>query len=609
MLENQKRLNIIATGHPAVNELIGTEPIPEDMKSDRVWDQVRQWFTNCSPHVPGHSKCHEGVREATSVTPSRLVDVMAGEGRDQIRLTVSPKEREPLPYITLSYSWGGVDQDKLHLLRKDTLKAYQERIPDEHLPVLFKDAIDVVRRLNFRYIWIDAYCIIQQDPDDFQIEAARMGEIYRHAALNIAAGGAQNINSQLIGHRDPTLVNICQIRLDWENLAVQVGRSSDKPNWSVGSYFVFGANYIQGEILETPLNRRAWVLQEQQLSPRILHFGKNQVFWRCWGELGEMPQACEAFPKGTPVAPGFQRAHQFGLQTVLPENVRQTMGLDMHQQWDQLVMAYARCNITLETDRLVAISGLAASFAKVLNQDNSDYAAGLWRCGLPLSLCWQVDVFPLTWGEPPSRYKKFVAPSWSWASVKSYIRFPDPVGIKALLEQGFEVKCLCSDDFEITMEHVSRENPYGQVKSGQISFSGCVVPGTKLTWVWNPRKDETRGPTRNVALCFAPFPVALLCTFDDMDDYETRKRRGFGWPFIFKTQGIELIPLYDLDNPTDPTKSLLNGLVVVRERQGANIFSRIGTFRSFNGVHKFHTGSTTLNLYHAMEICDEIILI
>lgn len=41
------------------------------------------------------------------------------------------------------------------------------------------------------------------------------------------------------------------------------------------------------------LNKRAWVLQERVLSPRIIHFTEEQIFWECgqgvcWGTVGYM---------------------------------------------------------------------------------------------------------------------------------------------------------------------------------------------------------------------------------------------------------------------------------------------------------------------------------
>jgi len=46
----------------------------------------------------------------------------------------------------------------------------------------------------------------------------------------------------------------------------------------------------QDEVSDALLNRRAWVVEERLLSPRILHFGSNQLLWECYESA-----ACESF--------------------------------------------------------------------------------------------------------------------------------------------------------------------------------------------------------------------------------------------------------------------------------------------------------------------------
>jgi hypothetical protein len=46
-------------------------------------------------------------------------------------------------------------------------------------------------------------CIIQDDPEDWQREAARMREVYSQAVCCIAASAAQNSDAGLFFNRDP----------------------------------------------------------------------------------------------------------------------------------------------------------------------------------------------------------------------------------------------------------------------------------------------------------------------------------------------------------------------------------------------------------------------
>src|SRR2546421_346148 len=52
-----------------------------------------------------------------------------------------------------------------------------------------------------------------------------------------------------------------------------------------------------GSTPSASFNRRAWVLQERLMAPRVLHFGSAQLFWECRRGL-----LCERFPE---TFPGF----------------------------------------------------------------------------------------------------------------------------------------------------------------------------------------------------------------------------------------------------------------------------------------------------------------
>jgi hypothetical protein len=62
----------------------------------------------------------------------------------------------------------------------------------QQLPVLFQDAIAITRRFGYTYLWIDCICIIQDSRDDWQIESANMGHIYKNSSLTIAGEASPN---------------------------------------------------------------------------------------------------------------------------------------------------------------------------------------------------------------------------------------------------------------------------------------------------------------------------------------------------------------------------------------------------------------------------------
>jgi hypothetical protein len=93
------------------------------------------------------------------------------------------------PYIALSHCWG-----LAHILTTttETLAARMEGIPPSVLPLTFQHAVQITRALNFRYLWIDSICIIQNDELDWQRESANMCNIYKNSAVTIAADAASD---------------------------------------------------------------------------------------------------------------------------------------------------------------------------------------------------------------------------------------------------------------------------------------------------------------------------------------------------------------------------------------------------------------------------------
>jgi Heterokaryon incompatibility protein (HET) len=61
-------------------------------------------------------------------------------------------------------------------------------------PKTLSDAIKVCREIGMRYIWIDALCIVQDDPKDKAREIGQMGRIYKDATLTIMAASAKTVH-------------------------------------------------------------------------------------------------------------------------------------------------------------------------------------------------------------------------------------------------------------------------------------------------------------------------------------------------------------------------------------------------------------------------------
>lgn len=135
----------------------------------------------------------------------------------------------------------------------------------EDLPKTFRDAIAVTQILKIRYIWIDSLCIIQDDAQDWQREAAKMSYIYQEGFLNIAAASASSCHDGCFLRRDHAGVRVWHPQGFSKDIIVRFHDGSEDFR----------------ELWHGPLSDRGWVLQELAHSPRTLHLTKNFMVWEC----------------------------------------------------------------------------------------------------------------------------------------------------------------------------------------------------------------------------------------------------------------------------------------------------------------------------------------
>lgn len=91
--------------------------------------------------------------------------------------------------------------------------------------------------------------------------------------------------------------------------------------------------------------------------------------------------------------------------------------------WPKLVESYTSADLTHETDRLVAFSGVARASASERQRDR--YLAGLWESQMLVQLLWTRKANGLVTQDrhiPPVR-GMCSAPSWSWASARGPVEY------------------------------------------------------------------------------------------------------------------------------------------------------------------------------------------
>lgn len=375
--------------------------------------------------------------------PTRLVDV---SNPAIIRVVDTLDLSVDIAYFTLSHRWGS---STIVSLTSKTYDMFYEEIPSSLLSKTFAEAIQLTHLLGVRYLWIDSLCIIQDSKEDWLHESSMMGEVYAHGTLNIAATAADDGDRGIFGGdmaKDmlmPRYVSSCQ----W-------GGSDDQ------DYIIYPEvdpkfpEVWKNVVEETPLGQRGWVLQERIISPRVVHFAANQCLWECC-------QATEAelFPKDTFRHDGFLK------QIVVPvppdyPTFKETQNL-LYTCWDALIEKYSRCDLTFESDKLVAFSGLAQRTLRQLDLGPSDYLAGLWKPNIAQGLLWRVAIY-----DPRRRAVAGRGPSWSWSSREGTVyTFSEEVHL-------WETEQCHITILDTAMFHDG--DPFGQVTGGRLLVRGLL---------------------------------------------------------------------------------------------------------------------------------------
>ncbi|MCJ1377964.1 hypothetical protein MMC17_001060 [Xylographa soralifera] len=334
--------------------------------------------------------------------PTRLIDVDPKDG--SIRLVTSTTEGVSGEYLTLSHRWTS----NMVMTTRQCLEAHQIKLPLEKFSQWFRDAIEITRQLGFRFIWIDALCIIQDSPFDLQNECSHMKDIYRQCSVMLAADCVENSKDSLYPIRPEYRAT---------SLPFREANGQQASHWILSNREL---SSFDSDVNLGVLSSRGWTLQERILAPRIFHFGKAQVHWECpnsiWWERTDFKYAFYT-PFGLDEARnamiGINRKN---LQTIFPRKTAETAeGCTRFTIWYDLVSGYSCRQLTLPEDRLTAISGLADLFAQIL-QDQHIW--GLWRRDMPAGLLWTVQVT----GIP----RRLAAPSWSWVSITGELTFHIP---------------------------------------------------------------------------------------------------------------------------------------------------------------------------------------
>lgn len=542
-----------------------------------------------------HDRCNASIPEPW--TPTRLLDIDTLDN-EYVRLV----ERDGSiflnqPYATLSHCWGTAG-----LIRTTTanIAAHRRAIHHTDLPRSFRDAIKIARLLGIRYLWIDSLCIIQDSRDDWLHEADIMSKVYRYGFINIAATGAAESTEGCFRERDPRTVQPTEVSVQWNNCE---GSKSSR-------YHVVPDPHLWAQkMVNEPLHQRCWVLQERILSPRVLHFGNEQLSWECREFM-----ACETYHRGLPSSlrgntlidikslnigdgtqddrwPAKYVSKSMNARGTLMERVWSTItelfqpitiqevtlnssmiNASVYQDWDAVVELYSLGSLTFSGDKLVALAGLASVISIGERGTPSDgYLAGLWQSSLPSHLLWTTEKFETAKrGRKetliPSKYEQYIAPSWSWASIQGKISLTwcrhnyNPKDYLATVEGA-----------EVAWSHTGER--FGQVNSGFLRILG---PLASILWEVEDCASLAYPMAAKITHIF-PGPLGRQMSVSIPPDDSTKAEILFDIVMDDVPEELTLLPVIGVLRRTAHENETVLGLVL-QQQAGKEFYSRLGFF-------------------------------
>ena len=384
-------------------------------------------------------------------------------------------------WAALSYCWG---KSQAVTTTSASLAKHKSSLALVALPSTCRDAILAARAMSIRYVWIDALCIVQDLAEDWQNEASRMCVVYENAIITFVAPEASSSDVGL---------SVTNLRRGTTEVDFEMSHNSERLHGVVYVREAMFSPVFPLHVHRTNLspksiiNTRAWTMQELLLSPHILWFGSAEIGWSCWSAT-----ACECQPRLT-----FEYLHiderNPQSQLLKVSSSRMQIGkpnTDWGRTWCDLVEQYTSRRLTVATDRLPAMSGLAAAIG---NHLPSDYLAGVWRSQLNSQLLWYS-----AWIVQPSdsdAYSQMLesdyAPSWTWASVPGSIVFD----INDDVKRSSQVWRVVSVDF-----HHLDIGHFGRGK-GSITLESYLWPiyGARTRLKQNPELDG-HAPSSDVSI-------------------------------------------------------------------------------------------------------------
>jgi hypothetical protein len=394
--------------------------------------------------------------------------------------------RVPGTWLALSHCWGLKARfvlDSSNLLERQCGMAMAD------LPPTFRDAIEVTRRLGYRYLWIDSLCILQDSYEDWEMESGRMTEYYQNALLTIALDDTPGDHFGFLHQVRKRYTSV--IAIPFQSIEVNgvqnVPAETSLPIEKVHlRYSRRKRNSV--ERFEFPLSKRGWTLQEDILAVRTVHYHLNQLRWECQkhrkveGVRGDIT--------------GYIDSSKPLKHLFLSSSTNNITG----GSWYRIVENYVSRELTVPEDKFPAMSGIARELSK---QTGFSYRVGIWLEDFHRGLLWACHGRD-DMADKTHRCDSYVAPTWSWGSIKTIQNLARHTIYRYEVDSIPDIKAQLLD-CKITPRG---NDPFGQITHATITLHGLWLP--LLKWKsTNPILLGQCAPRDRVL-----WPRSIECKFD-----------------------------------------------------------------------------------------------
>ncbi|KAL0264108.1 hypothetical protein SLS55_000052 [Diplodia seriata] len=369
------------------------ESIGFGVRLDSPWietNRLLQWYNDCIVNHAEQCSSPEFFAQLPAPKPQLFIDTF------HKCLVPAPKDT---PYLALSYVWGRVETVNTAKSNLDQLQepgALQVLMDQGKIPRTIRQAIQLVRLLNERYLWVDGLCIVQDDYDMLKDQLNRMASIFAHAnavIMPIDGPDADYGLRGLQGSLDQEERHIKQLELPFGDKTLlkrhELGEQRRAPH-KKQQYF-----------------DRAWTFQEYQFARRRICFEEDSVWFQCCRSTNYEDHRRPELPDGT-------RDWTFDV------------GYPALNVYSEMIQDFNRRQLSFPEDCLSSVAGMLLCYTKAFK--------GGFLCGLPemffdVGLLWQpagdLERRVPSKASAVSPAAQPCLPTWSWAGWHGPVDFAD----------------------------------------------------------------------------------------------------------------------------------------------------------------------------------------